>query len=124
MGALLGFIPGFLKARFRVNEIITTLMLNEIIIRWNNFWIFDKWSDAGFQMTPAFERSAWLPRLADYARQVPIFAGVTLHLGFVIALVAVVVVWWVLERSRWGYEIKLNRRQPRSGPLRGHQHCT
>ena len=63
-GALWGFIPGFLKARFSVNEIITTLMLNYIAIFWNNFWIFDKWSDAGFQMTPTFEKSAWLPRLA------------------------------------------------------------
>jgi simple sugar transport system permease protein len=126
-GAAWGFIPGFLKARFRVNEIITTLMLNYIAILWNNFWIFNKWSDAGFQMTPAFEKSAWLPRLTDYARPfnnfietsdsfvVPFLtsigldsiSGMTLHLGFFIALVAVVIVWWVLDRSRWGYEIKL-----------------
>jgi simple sugar transport system permease protein len=118
-GALLGFIPGYLKARFRVNEIITTLMLNEIIIRWNNFWIFDKWSDAGFQMTPTFERNAWLPRLADYARQAPIFSGITLHLGFIIALAAVAVVWWVLERSRWGYEIKLAGDNPEAARYAG-----
>jgi ABC-type uncharacterized transport system permease subunit len=37
-----------LKARFQVNEIITTLMLNYVAILWNNFWIFDRWSDAGF----------------------------------------------------------------------------
>ena len=118
-GALLGFIPGYLRARFRVNEIITTLMLNEIIIRWNNFWIFDKWSDAGFQMTPTFERNAWLPRLADYARQAPIFSGITLHLGFIIALAAVAVVWWVLERSRWGYEIKLAGDNPEAARYAG-----
>ncbi len=68
-GAIWGFIPGFLKARFSVNEIITTLMLNYIAILWNNFWIFNKWSDAGFQMTPTFPKTAWLPRLTDYARQ-------------------------------------------------------
>jgi simple sugar transport system permease protein len=34
-------------------------------------------------------------------------SGMTLHLGFIIALVAVVIVWWVLQRSRWGFEIKL-----------------
>ena len=60
-GAIWGFFPGYLKARFKVNEIITTLMLNYIAIFWNNFWIFDKWSDAGFQMTPQFEKVAWLP---------------------------------------------------------------
>jgi simple sugar transport system permease protein len=34
-------------------------------------------------------------------------SGFTLHLGFVIALLATVVVWWILRRSKWGYEIKL-----------------
>lgn len=111
-GAIWGFFPGYLKGRFGVNEIITTLMLNYIAILWNNFWIFNKWSDAGFQMTPTFEKTAWLPRLADYAREYRAFSGITLHLGFVIAMVAVVVVWWVLDRSRWGYEIKLTGDNP------------
>ena len=106
-GALWGFIPGFLKARFAVNEIITTLMLNYIAILWNNFWIFNKWSDAGFQMTPTFEKSAWLPRLSDLARQYSFFSGMTLHAGFIIALIATVIVWWILKYSKWGYEIKL-----------------
>jgi ABC-type uncharacterized transport system permease subunit len=106
-GAVWGFVPGFLKARFQINEIITTLMLNYIAIFWNNFWIFNSWSDAGFQMTPTFEKTAWLPRLADFARQYRIFSGITLHLGVVFALIAAVIVWWILARSRWGYEIKL-----------------
>ncbi len=118
-GALWGFIPGYLKARFRVNEIITTLMLNYIAIYWNNFFIFDKWSDAGFQMTPQFEKSAWLPRLADLAKEYPIFSGITLHLGVVFGLVAAVVVWWIFERSRWGYEIKLIGDNPQAARYAG-----
>ncbi|MCO6450813.1 MAG: ABC transporter permease [Caldilineales bacterium] len=106
-GALWGFIPGFLKARFMVNEIITTLMLNYVAVLWNNFWIFNSWSDAGFQMTPVFPKSAWLPRLADYARDYRAFSGITLHLGFIIALAAAALVWWIFKYSRWGYEIKL-----------------
>jgi simple sugar transport system permease protein len=106
-GAIWGFIPGALKAYFNINEIITTLMLNYIAILWNNFWIFDQWSDGGFQMTPSFEKSAWLPRLTDYARQFPALSGFTLHLGFIIALIAAVIVWWILRRSKWGYEVKL-----------------
>jgi len=118
-GAVWGFFPGFLKARYHVNEIITTLMLNYVAILWNNFWIFNKWSDAGFQMTPSFEKTAWLPRLTDYAREYPSFSGMTLHAGFIIALVAVVVVWWVLERSRWGYEIKLIGDNPHAAEYAG-----
>ncbi len=118
-GAVWGFIPGFLKARYNVNEIITTLMLNYIAIFWNNFWIFDKWSDAGFQMTPAFEKTAWLPRLADYAKEIKAFSGITLHLGVVFGLLAAILVWWVLERSRWGYEIKLIGDNPRAAEYAG-----
>ncbi len=118
-GAIWGFIPGYLKARFQVNEIITTLMLNYIAILWNNFWIFDKWSDAGFQFTPVFEKNAWLPRLADYARDFSGFSGITLHFGLVLAIIATVVVWWVLERSRWGYEIKLTGDNPEAARYAG-----
>jgi len=48
-GALWGLIPGFLKARFKVNEIISSLMLNYISISWMNFWIFGVWSEAGYR---------------------------------------------------------------------------
>lgn len=118
-GAIYGFFPGFLKARFHVNEIITTLMLNYVAVLWNNFWIFDRWSDAGFQMTPTFERNAWLPRLSDYARQFSVFSGITLHLGVVFGLVSAVVVWWVLERSRWGYEIRIIGDNPNAARYAG-----
>jgi simple sugar transport system permease protein len=74
-GALWGFVPGYLKAKLNVNEIITTLMMNYIAISWNNFFIFGVWSEGGFQMSKVFSRTAWLPRLADYARQVPLFRG-------------------------------------------------
>lgn len=118
-GALYGFFPGFLKARFGVNEIITTLMLNYVAILWNNFWIFDRWSDAGFQMTPTFERNAWLPRLSDYAKEFPIFSGITLHLGVLFGVLAAVVVWWILARSRWGYEIRLIGDNPNAARYAG-----
>ncbi|GIK40008.1 MAG: ABC transporter permease [Chloroflexota bacterium] len=118
-GAIWAFVPGFLKAHFQINEIITTLMLNYIAVFWNNFWIFNSWSDAGFQMTPTFDRSAWLPRLADYAREYRAFSGITLHLGVVIALIATVIVWWVLRRSRWGYEIKLIGDNPNAARYAG-----
>jgi simple sugar transport system permease protein len=118
-GAIWGFVPGFLKARFQINEIITTLMLNYIAISWNNFWIFNSWSDAGFQMTPTFDKSAWLPRLADYAREYRVFSGITLHLGVVFALIATVIVWWILARSRWGYEIKLIGDNPHAARYAG-----
>jgi general nucleoside transport system permease protein len=118
-GAAWGFIPGFLKARFNVNEIISTLMMNYIAVAWNNFFIFAVWSERGFQMSPVFPKNAWLPRLTDFAKSVPLFRGLTTHLGLIVALVAVVVVWFILYRSRWGYEIRLIGDNPKAAQYAG-----
>lgn len=118
-GAIWAFIPGVLKAYYQINEIITTLMLNYVAILWNNYWIFGKWSEGGFQMTPMFDRSAWLPRLADYAQEIRAFSGITLHLGVIFALIATVIIWWVLQRSRWGYEIALIGDNPQAARYAG-----
>lgn len=118
-GALYGFIPGVLKAKFQINEVITTLMLNYIAVFWNNYWIFGKYSDAGFQMTRTFPKVAWLPRLADYAKEVPAFSGITLHLGVVFGLVAAIVVWLIVAHSSWGYKINLIGDNPRAAHYAG-----
>ena len=118
-GALWGFIPGFLKAKYKVNEIISTLMLNYIAIEWNNYFIYGVWSDRGFQMSPMFQRNAWLPRLSDLAKQWPVFGGLTTHFGLVFAVVAAVILWFVLNKSRWGYEIRLIGDNPRAAEYAG-----
>jgi simple sugar transport system permease protein len=118
-GALWSFVPGYLKAKLNVNEIITTLMMNYIAISWNNFFIFGVWSEGGFQMSKVFPKTAWLPRLADYARQVPIFRGLTIHLGLIFGLLAVVLVWFILYRSKWGYEIRLIGDNPQAARYAG-----
>jgi simple sugar transport system permease protein len=118
-GALWGFIPGYLKAKWNVNEIITTLMLNYIAASWLLFWVFGSWSEAGFQMSPMFPKSAWLPRLTDYASQYRSLSGLTLHLGIVFGLLAAVAVWFLLYRSRWGYEIRLIGDNPRAAYYAG-----
>ena len=120
-GALWGLVPGFLKAKLNVNEIITSLMMNYIATSWVLFWVFGAWSEAGFQMSPMFPKTAWLPRLTDYARQLPNLqlSGLTLHLGLVFGLVAAAIVWFILNRSRWGYEIRLTGDNPQAARYAG-----
>ena len=118
-GGLYGFIPGWLKAKFNVSEIISTLMLNYVALFFNNYWIYSAFSDAGFQMTPMFAKSAWLPRLADYAREVKALSGITLHLGVVFGIIAAFVIWIIMTRSRWGYEINLIGDNPRAARYAG-----
>ena len=106
-GAAWGLIPGILRARLGVNEIITTLMLNYVALFWIQFWVFGPWSQGGFQQTRPFPPEAFLPRLTDFASAVPAMGGLTVHLGLVFGLIAAAIVWVGLERSRWGYEIRL-----------------
>jgi simple sugar transport system permease protein len=98
-GAVWGLIPAMLKAYLKVNEIIITLMLNYIAILWLQHLYYGPWKDPmgfGFPGTAQFPEFAWLPRLAG-----------RLHLGLVFALIAAAVLWLVLDRTRWGYEIRL-----------------
>jgi len=118
-GAIWGFIPGILKARFNVNEVISTLMLNYIAVAWNNYFIFAIWSEGGFQMSPVFPKNAWLPRLTDFGSEIPFLRGLTTHFGFIIAVIAAVVLWYILYRSKWGYEIRLIGDNPKAASYAG-----
>ena len=118
-GGLWGLIPGILRARLGVNEIIVTLMLNYVALAWIQFWVFGPWSESGFQQTKAFPAQAWLPRLSDFAETLPALGGLTVHLGLVFGLVAAALLWLFLERSRFGYEIRLIGDSPRAARYAG-----
>ncbi|HEX2623271.1 MAG TPA: ABC transporter permease [Phototrophicaceae bacterium] len=118
-GAAWGFIPGYLKAKFNVNEIISTLMMNYIAVSWVNFWVFAVWTEGGFQMSAKFPDNASLPRLLNYASSIPLFRGLTTHLGLLFGVVAAIILWLVVYRSRWGYEIRLIGDNPRAAKYAG-----
>jgi ABC-type uncharacterized transport system permease subunit len=118
-GSVWGFIPGYLKAKFNVNEIISTLMMNYIAVAWINFWIFAVWTEGGFQMSPKFPETAWLPRLSEYASTIPFFRGLTTHAGLLLGIIAAVVLWFIVFRSRWGYEIRLIGDNPHAAEYAG-----
>lgn len=104
-GAVWGLIPALLKAYLRVNEIITTLMMNYIAILWVEHLFYGPWKDPqgyGFPGTAQFPKTAWLPRLP----------GTRFHLGMALAVVAAVFIWIVLRRTKWGYEIRVIGENP------------
>lgn len=106
-GAFWGFIPGVLKARLNVNEIITTLMLTYVAMLWNDYWVYGPWSERGFGMTASFPKAAWMPRFTDYAAEIPALRGITAHFGIFVAVILAVIVWVVLRYSKWGFEINV-----------------
>ena len=84
-GALWGLIPGVLKARFGVNEIIVDADA-QLHRRAVDHVLGLRAVERGRlpAVRSSSRASAWLPRLTDFAKQVPGFSGLTVHLGFVV----------------------------------------
>jgi simple sugar transport system permease protein len=118
-GAFWGFIPGVLKAKLNVNEIITTLMLNYVAILWNNYFVYGPWSERGFGLSPQYPRSAWLPRFTDYSDTIPAFRGLTVHFGIFLAVILALVLWVVWKRTRWGFAVTIIGDNPRAARYAG-----
>jgi simple sugar transport system permease protein len=119
-GALYGFIPGYLKARMNINEIITTLMLNYVAYKWLEFFVVvGPWSLGDFESTGNFPKAATWPRLTEYVKTNPIFAGLTAHPGIFLGIGAAVILAWVLFRSKWGYQIRVIGGNPKAARYAG-----
>jgi simple sugar transport system permease protein len=119
-GMIYGAIPGLLRARLNINEIITTLMLNYVAYKWVEFFVVvGPWSIGDFESTGRFPASATWPRLTEYADRVPVAAGLTAHPGILIGAGAAVLLAWVLVRSRWGYEIRVIGDNPQAARYAG-----
>lgn len=121
-GAAWGLIPASLKAFLGVNEIITTLMLNYVAILWIQYLYYGPWKDPkgfGFPGTAPFPEAGWLPRLKDTPWLPQIVDTGRVHYGLGLAIVAAILIWIMLDRTRWGYEIKVIGENPRAARYAG-----
>lgn len=109
-GALWAAIPGILKARFGVHEVINTIMMNFIAIGLTSYLVINVFKEAG-QMTPETSEIAaggHLPRLASWLSPlgIPLPHANPLNASIFVALAAVLVAWFILHRTTLGYEIR------------------
>ncbi len=119
-GLVYGAIPGFLKARLNINEIITTLMLNYVAYKWVEYFVVvGPWSIGDFESTGRFPVAATWPRLTESADRIPILAGLTAHPGILLGIGAAILLAWILYRSRWGYEIRVIGNNPKAARYAG-----
>ena len=107
-GMLWGLIPGLLRARFNVSEIIVTLMLNYIGFNWVTYLVYGPMRDregySNFPVTPKFVRHAWFPR----------FPKTRLHIGIFLAILIAILLYIILKKTRIGYEIKIVGANPKT----------
>lgn len=98
-GAIWAGIPAVLKAYLGVDETLTSLMLNYVAILFSSYLYYGAWRDPmgfGFPGTARFVEEAWLPRMFGRA-----------HYGLIFAIIAAVILWFVFNRTRWGFELKI-----------------
>ncbi len=100
-GGAWGFVPGFLKARFGVHEVIVSIMMNYVALYSCNAIIRSVLTDNGdkteYVNESASLASTWLSDLTGYSR---------LHFGFFIAIIAAIIMWFILEKTVKGYELR------------------
>jgi general nucleoside transport system permease protein len=109
-GGLWGAIPGYLKARFGSHEVINTIMLNFIAVGLISYLTQNHYKAQGdpIMQTGPIAEQAQIPRLhsllsplgIDFPQRIP------LNVSFLLALLACLLVWVFLWRTKWGYEVR------------------
>jgi simple sugar transport system permease protein len=97
-GGLWALFPAIFKVKFNTNETIITLMLNYIAIKWITYLQYGPWKDPsgmGFPKIANFSDNAVLPSLFG------------IHIGWIIAIIIVVVISILMKKSKWGYKISV-----------------
>ncbi len=113
-GALYGGVPALLKVRFNTNEILSSLMLVYVAQLFLDWLVRGPWRDPhgfNFPQTIQFSDAATLPMLFP--------AQGRATWDFVFALVAALVVWFLMARTLKGFEVKVIGQSPRAGRFAG-----
>lgn len=100
-GALWGFIPGYLKAKFNVHEVVVTIMLNYAGMYIANYILVLLPGSSSHETVHLNEgallKSEWLASLTANSR---------FHFGFIIVILAVLAFWFIINKTTFGYELK------------------
>ena len=112
-GACMLLAPALLKTRFGVDEVVTTLLLNFIMLLFVSMLLEGVLKDPmglGWPQSKKVIAEAVLPRLVE---------GKRLHLGFIIAVLAALVVWIIDRKSALGYEMRAVGFNPKAAKFAG-----
>ncbi len=112
-GMALAAVPAYLRTRFNANEILTSLMLSYVMQLALIYLVTGPWRDPqgyGFPQSALFSDSATAPILIE---------GTRVHLGVLVALLAAVGGWLLLDRSVFGYALRVLGEAPRAARFAG-----
>ena len=109
IGAIYGAIAGFVKAKFGIHEVISTIMLNWIAFYFQNFVVY-RFRQPNSMSSFDVADNAKITLFTDAAKRFDGFFSkffrAPIHWGTIIAIVAVIIVWYILNKTTLGYELK------------------
>lgn len=112
-GAIWGGLAGLLRARTGAHEVITTIMLNFVAL-----FLVDYWLKSSLFQQPG--RNDPISQAANESARFPtLLEGHRLNIGFLLALGAVWLVWWLMYRSTIGFEFRAVGSNPDGGRYAG-----
>ena len=111
-GAVWGAIPGVMRSTRGINEVITSLLMVYVAIQLANYLVEGPWIPPG----STYAASAPLP---SSVRLPIIWKGTLLNAGIVIALIAVLVVWFVVSRTSFGLRLRALGGNPEAARFAG-----
>jgi general nucleoside transport system permease protein len=114
-GGVVGGIPGVLKAKFGAHEVITTIMLNFVVLALLNYLLVSQFKVEGSLHTKEIGAGG-VARLDAIA---PAFHGSAANAILLLALVTAACLWWYLFRTRRGFELRAVGLQPRAAEYGG-----
>lgn len=119
MGAVWGAIPGYLKARFGSHEVINTIMMNFIGIAVVSYFTqyFYKTPGDPIMETAEIGAAAHIPRLGSFIPGIP--DRLPLNVAFILAILACLLVYVFLWKTKWGFEIRATGANPSAAEYGG-----
>lgn len=114
VGFLWGAIPGALKAYTGAHEVINTIMMNYIALNFVSYLMNGPMKDKN-----PLNVIARTPLIAESARISPLFDGLRVHWGFILALVMAFAVWYLLWKTTLGFEIRTVGSNPEAAKYAG-----
>jgi len=113
-GGIAALVPALLRVRLKVDDVVSSLLLNSVIYYAVMALIEGPWKDplSGYPISPPIEDSANFPVFVD---------GTRLHLGVLAALLAAPAVWFLITRTTLGFAIRItgaNAEAARYGGIR------
>lgn len=111
-GGIVGALIGFAKSKFGANEFLVSMMSTYVISSFVDYLLrtFLREAKGEYLQTDAIARNAYLPKIID---------GTRVHLGFIIAILAAIGIWILLQKTSLGFRIRAVGRNPRASEVSG-----